>query len=812
MKSLSSPITTQAAASQTGFSEIYDFYLKAAITTPQGTASVIRITNKPGGCSFFTPLFEPEPTATQGDAATYTEWPCKRSVAKASAKFMSDRMTINVSNVTQQWSNMLDSVEWQDTPVVIRKVSHLITSPTSNDCAVIFTGKIDAARVDLKMLQFTCSNDFATFAVKRPVEDMHIGCRFRFGDDMCGKSRFHPDILKPKTAAAGCTTSRLLATYAGYSAQAVTADSTTDKITLASHTLSNGHLVRFAATTLPGGLTAGRWYHVVSAATNDFKVSLTNGGAAIDITSNGTAVTVTSETGFTEDTGTKAYVAQAVTADNTTDKITLTAHGLANGDRVRFAATTMPTGLTAGVWYYVVGTAANDFQVSATEGGSAVNFTTNGTSVTIDSTAPYGTDEVGALANGSITASSEQAGYEGYRVRSAYGTGWRFGDNPSNPTPTAGYVAPHVDFDLGGVGYALKYWLFSAEQASADWKAPRRVIISWSDDAANYLTAIDAVLQFATLFGTAYKPLTVTVGAHRYWRVQIALVTAAPILGAVIGKIRAYDNFGGTGTDRIDALSDTVPSTVCVGSDEVSGGEAVHVQYSVSGSWVVNTDAITPEDLSRYDWGNNDNGYWQIPDAQAGLANPLLKPYVSFDLGSAKSLKLWRIKSLAGVERSDIPRILQFHSSSVSNFAVSTHELNFELPPTPGTWSDVLIHAASSARYWRICVRSTWAEQLAYKMMAEVRAYTPGRNYWAAGRVTFAADTATAALRSLSRAITASASGAVDVASLPSAPAAGDRFVIERGCNRSFNNCFVHRNETNFGGFAELPRETVVRA
>lgn len=53
-----------------------------------------------------------------------------------------------------------------------------------------------------------------------------------------------------------------------------------------------------------------------------------------------------------------------------------TAHGLAAGDKVVFSTTgALPTGLTAGTTYYVIsaGLTADAFEVSATDGGSAVN-------------------------------------------------------------------------------------------------------------------------------------------------------------------------------------------------------------------------------------------------------------------------------------------------------------------------------------------------------------------------------------------------------------------------------------------------------
>jgi hypothetical protein len=59
---------------------------------------------------------------------------------------------------------------------------------------------------------------------------------------------------------------------------------------------------------------------------------------------------------------------------------TKTAHGLTAGDKLIFSTTgALPTGLTAGTTYYVIsaGLTSNDFEVSTTEGGSAVN--TSGT-------------------------------------------------------------------------------------------------------------------------------------------------------------------------------------------------------------------------------------------------------------------------------------------------------------------------------------------------------------------------------------------------------------------------------------------------
>ena len=89
-------------------------------------------------------------------------------------------------------------------------------------------------------------------------------------------------------------------TWAGslYNATAVTVSDVTDKVTLAGHTLIAGDRVRFTGTTIPDGLSLGTWYYVVSTGTNDFQVSLTLGGTAIDILTTGTSVKVTSSQHF----------------------------------------------------------------------------------------------------------------------------------------------------------------------------------------------------------------------------------------------------------------------------------------------------------------------------------------------------------------------------------------------------------------------------------------------------------------------------------------------------------------------------------
>jgi len=68
--------------------------------------------------------------------------------------------------------------------------------------------------------------------------------------------------------------------------------------------------------------------------------------------------------------------AVAVEASAASTKIKKTANGLANGNVLYFSVLSGGAGLVALRPYYVVGAATNEFEVSLTEGGTAVSFTT----------------------------------------------------------------------------------------------------------------------------------------------------------------------------------------------------------------------------------------------------------------------------------------------------------------------------------------------------------------------------------------------------------------------------------------------------
>ncbi len=322
MKTLSSPLTTAIAASGQGWIELYDFYLKSAISTPWGTISIIRVCNYSGDFAFFAPQSSPEPTATQSSAQTYRQWPLKRELAKSSNQFANDKLKITASNVTQDWATMLSAVDWYDTPVVIRKVSDSITTPTAADCAVIFSGLVDSAIVTTDNLQFTCSNDLGTFDTILPRQNMHRTCRFRFADDMCTQLKWSTENYR-----GGCT---------------VAAGSTTTQINSPSITDDES-------------------------ASSAYGTDLVNPLAAA-------AITTSSEQGSTS---------ASVTPDFHYHIFNCANHGLSIGDAIQFTAAVFPMGISGMTTYYAFPTSPNAFGVTTVPGNNLtlVNFTSNGSTV-----------------------------------------------------------------------------------------------------------------------------------------------------------------------------------------------------------------------------------------------------------------------------------------------------------------------------------------------------------------------------------------------------------------------------------------------
>lgn len=170
-----------------------------------------------------------------------------------------------------------------------------------------------------------------------------------------------------------------------YSAQAVTLTNATEIVNLATHGLVANQRIIFGGT-LPAELSQQTVYYVIPVAAGTFQVALSPGGSAVAFTTDGSGVTISTidppPTLNLHWSG-KGYNKAAVTITNATDKVGKTAHGLVNGDRIQFFAASLPGGVAANTWYYVINRATDDFEISATPNGSKIDITSDGSDVVI---------------------------------------------------------------------------------------------------------------------------------------------------------------------------------------------------------------------------------------------------------------------------------------------------------------------------------------------------------------------------------------------------------------------------------------------
>lgn len=159
----------------------------------------------------------------------------------------------------------------------------------------------------------------------------------------------------------------------------VTASASADTITWNAHGLANYMPVSLtnAGGALPSGITSGAIYWIRDATTNDFKLSATPGSSAIDLTTDGTGTTTAVVAPWGAGDGSTTFnlpasmgrtlvgygantMAESVAAasvDTSADTITVLANNtkwITGMAAVLTTSGTAPTGLTAGVTYYVV--------------------------------------------------------------------------------------------------------------------------------------------------------------------------------------------------------------------------------------------------------------------------------------------------------------------------------------------------------------------------------------------------------------------------------------------------------------------------
>ena len=136
----------------------------------------------------------------------------------------------------------------------------------------------------------------------------------------------------------------------------------TDKI-VATNTFTTGEYVTYSngGGVDIGGLTNDAKYYIIGATSSEFQIALTSGGSAITITANNSVTIDSTDTAV---------------VDATNDKI-ITSNTFSNNEIVTYdnGGGTDIAGLTNGTDYYIINATSTEFQLSATQGGSAINIT-----------------------------------------------------------------------------------------------------------------------------------------------------------------------------------------------------------------------------------------------------------------------------------------------------------------------------------------------------------------------------------------------------------------------------------------------------
>lgn len=155
-------------------------------------------------------------------------------------------------------------------------------------------------------------------------------------------------------------------------------DTGTEVITINSHGFTNGQPVKFSTTgTLPGGLDSTNFFYIISATTNTFQVSTTEGGSAVNLTSGGSGTHTIKHSQYSAlIISRSSYAITSNSAANPTI-ITSTNHGLQTG---RYIAIASNTGSSPSINsnYQVTRLSANTFSipVNVVTAGTGGAFTT----------------------------------------------------------------------------------------------------------------------------------------------------------------------------------------------------------------------------------------------------------------------------------------------------------------------------------------------------------------------------------------------------------------------------------------------------
>ena len=160
-------------------------------------------------------------------------------------------------------------------------------------------------------------------------------------------------------------------------------DASNERFSVTKHPFVNGQKIYFeSSSSLPTGIDAGpgTQYYIINATENTFQVSTAYSGTPVNVSAIGSGTLTIWKQFIPKDTTITLTSYNLLSDCNFTasdNKFNKTSHGFANGTKMRFVRSVPVSEFTIETIYYVVGTATNDFQLSASEDGSAVTGATN---------------------------------------------------------------------------------------------------------------------------------------------------------------------------------------------------------------------------------------------------------------------------------------------------------------------------------------------------------------------------------------------------------------------------------------------------
>lgn len=284
------------------------------------------------------------------------------------------------------------------------------------------------------------------------------------------------------------------------------------------------------------------------------------------------------------------FLGQAVTFTIANNRINLVGHGYNNNDTLRFSHITLTTGISINTTYYVVGAAADYFQVSLTLGGAAIDLaTSDGTGIigyvaATDATAPAvpsaptATQGTGKSVNVSWSAVAD-ADIAGYILKRATSSGGTYSEVWRGNALTKNDVKPTLSY---GTTYYYKLAAYDySGNTSADSSASSGVTLSYIDGSSEVRTINSSYITSGSLSSGTIDGVTITGST-----IRTASGTTRIEMNVSSNELRVYNSGDIVGTFGLKTSGGSDYSILEAGAEGYTGFAGRFENESLSSSTV----------------------------------------------------------------------------------------------------------------------------------------------------------------------------------------------------------------------------------